>query len=49
MKVHGILMKSEWAGDGMALFIVRARLFESKTKNRGSNTNMQSYTARSVS
>ncbi len=42
-------MESELAGDGMALFIVRARLFESKAKNRGSNTNMQSYSARSVS
>ncbi len=48
MKVHGILMESEWAGDGRALFIVRARLFESKAKNRGSNTNMQSYSSRSV-
>ncbi len=51
MKVHGILeilMESEWAGDGMALFIVRARLFESKAKNRGSNTKLQSYSDRSV-
>ncbi len=49
MKVHGILMESELAGDGMACFIVRARLFESKAKNRGGNTNLQSYSARSVS
>ncbi len=48
MKVHGKLMESEWTGDGMALFIVRARLFESKAKNRGSNTNLQSFSARSV-
>ncbi len=49
MKVHGILMESGLAGDGMELFIVRARLFESKAKTRGGNTNLQSYSARSVS
>ncbi len=42
MKVHGILMESELPGDGMALFIVRARLFESKAKHRGGSTNSQS-------
>ncbi len=48
MKVPSILTESGWAGDGRALFIVRTRLFESKAKNRGGNTNLQSYSARSV-